>query len=111
MASTAPFSVSWMPKCREKVAELVQRAIALKATQPLARFLRAIETELRTLPREWGDPIRNHPDLKLVEYAHANATDFFRVFYLVHENAPVVFVMEIVLIEGNPLRGANGQPD
>jgi hypothetical protein len=111
MASAAPFTVSWMPKCREAVAALVQRAIALKATPPLARFLKAIESELRTHPREWGDPIRNHPNLKLVEYAHANAADHFRVFYLVHDTAAVVFVTEIVLIEGNPLRGTNGQQD
>jgi hypothetical protein len=99
-----------MPRCRELVAEWVQRAIALKAPQPLARFLSAVERELRTNPREWGDPIRNHPNLKLVEYAHTNAADRFRVYYLVHDDQSVVFVREIVLIEGNPLRGTNGQP-
>jgi len=70
----------------------------------LARFLRSIEVELRKNPREWGDPIRNYPRLQLVEYAYATASDHFRVIYLVHDVAAVVFVREVIALEDNPLR-------
>ena len=89
------FAVSWLAACRESVAALVARAIERNTLEPLARFLVEIEVELRTRPREWGDPVWNRPGLQLVEYARVNFPDRLQVSYLVHETAPVVFVRHV----------------
>ena len=99
-----------MSDCRKAVERLVQRAILIGQVQPLTRFLKELETELRSHPREWGDPIRNWSGLQAVEFAHTSAADRFRVFYLVHDTASSVFVRDIVVLPDNPLRQTNGEP-
>lgn len=110
MASSAQFTVSWMPDCRQAVERLVQRAMSIGQVQPLAHFLKELESALRSHPREWGDPIRNWSGLHAVEFAHTSATNRFRAYYLVHNTAPAVFVRDIVVLPDNPLRQTNGEP-
>jgi hypothetical protein len=63
--------------------------------------LREVERQLRTRPREWGDPTHNFHGLAMVGYQRY--TPVFIVRYAVHQTHPLVFVREVVLTPGSPL--------
>ena len=63
--------------------------------------LREVERQLRTRPREWGDPVHNFHGLGMVGYQRRTPT--FIVRHAVHETHPLVFVRQMVLTPGSPL--------
>jgi hypothetical protein len=96
-----PFRLSIIPKCRERIQTLADRAVGVGLGPLFAKTLREIRRQLETHPREWGDPSYRFHGLGAVSYLRVEG--WFRVVYAVDESQPVVFLREVEPLPGNPL--------
>ncbi len=61
--SVPPFRVSYSGRCREHTRQLLARAIARGRFPELAQAIRDLETRLRWIPLDFGEPLRDFPAL------------------------------------------------
>jgi hypothetical protein len=59
---------------------------------------------LESDPVGWGDPLRHYTDAKSVAYRRVY--DNLLVEYAVHDELPVVWLIDVVAVLGHPLREA-----
>lgn len=65
--------------------------------------LRAIEQQLSTDPRGWGDPVRRLPAAHLTVYRRV--FDELAVLYAVHDREPYVWLTQVEPVLRHPLSG------
>jgi hypothetical protein len=98
-----PFEFDPSQLIRERIDELVDAATTIgRRTEAILAFAEIFRL-LTIEPRDWGDPIRNHHGMKLTEY-HGHHWNL-RCKYAVHDRVPIVFLLEITVLESNPLFG------
>jgi hypothetical protein len=99
--SPPPFQLTIIPKCRERVQSLADRAVASGLGRLFARLLAETRRQLESRPREWGDPNYRFHGLGAVSYLRVEG--WFRIVYAVDETRPVVFLREVEPLPGHPL--------
>lgn len=72
--------------------------------EPYVQILKTIETNLRTRPLDWGDPLYRYQHLELSVCRGLHG--YFLVEYGVHERERLVFVRQYRLVPGNPLESS-----
>ena len=102
--SDPPFRLSIVPKCRQRIHVLAERAMSAGLGMLFAKTLREIRRQLQTRPREWGDPEYRFHAVGAISYLRVEG--WFRVVYAVDESQPVVFLREVEPLPGNPLADA-----
>jgi hypothetical protein len=98
-----PFEFQPSGAMRERMRRMIERAIELGVGDQVVDALTEITRRLVMSPRSWGDPLRNFRHAKTVEYR--GQYEKFRCIYSVHDRVPIVFMTELVPLEGNPLYG------
>jgi len=101
MATEPPFRLTTIPKCRERIQVLGDRAAAAGLGRLFAKLLREVRIQLENRPREWGDPSYRFHGLGAVSYLRVEG--WFRIVYAVDETRPVVILREIEPLPGHPL--------
>lgn len=102
--SSPPFHVIIVPKCRERIQVLADRAASSGLGRLFAKFLTEVRRQLETRPREWGDPNYRFHGLGAVSYLRVEG--WFRIVYAVDETRPAVFLREVEPLPGHPLADA-----
>ncbi len=98
-----PFEFDASGALRERIQRMLDLASALEVRPEIERSIAEIVDKLIHDPRGWGDPIRNFRHAHLIEY-HGRHRGFFAA-YSVHERIPMVFLLQLLPLPGNPLFG------
>lgn len=101
MAEPNEFSVSVTDPVRLQFSLLQRRAMLFGVRDRVLLALDEIDRQLRTNPREWGEPSSTLRAMRMV--LHTGFCDRIRVDYGVHETQPVVVVRNIEPEPGHPL--------
>jgi hypothetical protein len=96
-----PFDVSMVGSAPQQLAYLLTRSPTLGLRAEVDQLLARIMEQLRLQPRAWGDPIRNFPSLKTVQYR--GQAGFLLAYYSVHDRLPWVFLSSVTTPKGHPL--------
>jgi hypothetical protein len=102
-AGPPPFTVTFAAGILDRLREWGLTAARLGLLTRYLAALREAEQQLRTRPREWGDPLYEFHNLSAMAYQRYTPLLVFR--YAVHLTQPFVFVREVVLAPGSPLAG------
>lgn len=100
-----PYEFGCSGALSDRVRRVLERARAMGIGPSIERALAFIVDRFIDDPRGWGDLIRNLGNAELVEY-HGRHANFLAV-YSVHDRVPIVFLLRLILLPGNPLVGEN----
>jgi hypothetical protein len=100
-----PYECDVPPEFVDRIRSWLERAVGLGCGPEAARAFAHMIHQLKTTPREWGDPIRDYRHAQLTEY-HASYWKF-PCKYAVHARVPIVFLLDLWPLEGNPLFGTD----
>jgi hypothetical protein len=100
-----PFEFDASGALRDRIQRMLQRALAIGIGPEIERAIAEIVDKLIKDPRAWGDPVRNFHHAHLVEY-HGRHRGFFAA-YSVHDRIPMVFLLQLIPLPGNPLLDEN----
>jgi mRNA-degrading endonuclease RelE of RelBE toxin-antitoxin system len=95
------FRLSIIPRCRERIQALADRASAAGLGPLFARTLTELRRQLEARPREWGDPNYRYHGLGTTSYLRVEG--WFRIVYAVDDSRPIVFLREVEPLPGHPL--------
>jgi hypothetical protein len=65
--SLPPYRVAYSGVCRDRARELMSRASLSGRSAELAQAIRDIDTRLKWIPLDFGEPLRDFPQLGLQE--------------------------------------------
>lgn len=85
-----PFRVDYSALCRRELRRLLDRSRALGRLEELAQATRDLDTRLRWIPLDFGEPLRDFNELGLREYVGTVAP--LVVTYAVDEARRIVYV-------------------
>ena len=86
-----PFRVVYSGACREEVRNVLQRAVAKGRSAEIGRAIADIDTRLKWIPLDFGEPLRDYLDLELQELV--GMVQPFVVTYAVDESRRLVYVL------------------
>jgi hypothetical protein len=88
---------------KERMRRMLERAVRLNVRDEVIRGLTEVIQLLRQSPKSWGDPLRHLHYAQLTEYRgqHRN----FQAVYSVHDRIPIVFLVKLRTLQGNPIHG------
>ena len=95
------FQLTMSDWTRESIRRWAHRSIVVGYRDRFAEIMLAIESALRTSPREWGDPLRALPGLRLVQYRRVY--EDLSVVYSVHEIHRIVWLGSVTPLRQSPL--------
>jgi len=85
------YQVSMAPRVREHLNVLEARAASAGRQEEFTRALDTVEAWLRADPTSLGEPVRDHPGLRLTEYTGGYGP--LIITYGVHWDQKIVFVV------------------
>jgi hypothetical protein len=85
-----PYRVVYSGRCRDHARQLLARAAARGRFAEVAQTVRGIDTRLRWIPLDFGEPLKDHVHLGITEYLGTLAP--LVVNYGVDEARRVVYV-------------------
>lgn len=89
------FDVSPLPSVKENIKAIYKQARLDGIEESVLAALLELNRRLEKDPRNFGEPVYRRPKVKLVVRHAAIAPIYIR--YAVHEEEPVVFLMEVTL--------------
>jgi hypothetical protein len=100
----APYSVSTLGKAAESLKRILDRAAHLGIRPEVVAGLYEIRDALTSRPRDWGDPIRNFRQLRMIQYRGLMLP--LIAYYAVHDEASMVVFSDLTVPRGLPLAGS-----
>jgi hypothetical protein len=97
-----PYRVVYSGQCREQIKQLLARAAAIGRFAELARCVRDVHTRLEWIPLDFGEPLRDYPQLGIRVFIGTVAP--LVVTYGVDETRRIVYVsVRLKLLAGSGL--------
>jgi hypothetical protein len=99
-----PFEFGTSESVRERIRNLIRRAAAIGHGRVMRDALVVMDSELRSRPREWGEPSYHLRGLQVTVFRRIYRQLFF--VYTVHDRIPMVTLWNVIPTSGHPLAGA-----
>jgi hypothetical protein len=98
-----PFEFGASQLVWERIRELVRRATGVGYGPETRQALAFMEEQLRTQPRDWGEPSYRLRGLQVTVYRQIYEHLLF--VYTVHDRVPMVTLWSVTPTTGHPLAG------
>ena len=93
---TPPYTVEYPQRLLDKLMRYAAIASERGILNEYTAALRFVHDRLARDPKEWGDPLKNWPGARLSGFRGKH--ELLVVFYAVHDEQPIVFVREILIL-------------
>jgi hypothetical protein len=96
-----PFDLDMSQMLRDHIRELGRRAVRAGIGGEFRDAVADVLEQLRTRPREWGEPFRNLRGFQMT--ARLAVHRQLRIVFSVHERVPLVVLWSLDPVSGHPL--------